>query len=69
MKQVGIQCIRRQNYKKIGPILAIKNKEFYKDYVAKNLIKKSYIKFKNLKIRGLAVNSKKVKKGFIFFCN
>ena len=32
----------------------------------KNLIKKSYIKFKNLKIRGLAVNSKKSKKDLFF---
>ena len=33
----------------------------------KNLIKRCPQNLKNLKIRGLALNSKEVKKGFIFF--
>ena len=33
----------------------------------KNLIKNSPTKLKNLNITGLAINSKNVKKGFIFF--
>ena len=45
--------------KKIGPILAIKNEDFY-NYVAKNLIKKNPTK--NIKIKGLATNSNDVKK-------
>ena len=53
--------------KKIGPILAIKNKEFYNNYVAKNLINNSPNNLKNLKITGLSLNSRDIKKGFIFF--
>ena len=33
----------------------------------KNLIKLSLVKHNKLKIKGLTTNSKKVKKGFIFF--
>ena len=52
---------------KIGPILAIKSKDFNADlYVAEKLIKNipSKIKFTN---KRLSSNSKKIKKGFIFF--
>ena len=41
----------RQNYKKIGPILAINNEEFL-EHVAKNLIKLP-TEFKNTKIKGI----------------
>ena len=52
--------------KKIGPILAIKNEEFYNNYVAENLINKIPNHLKGLSVKGLEINSKKVKKGFIF---
>ena len=48
--------------KKIGPILAIKNKEFYNNYVAKNLINNSPNNLKNLKITGLSLNSRDIKR-------
>ena len=56
----------RQNNKKIGPILAIKSNDF-NQYVAEKLIKNLPKETKNIKIKGLALNSRKVKKGFIFF--
>ena len=42
-------------------------KNFIINMLLKNLIKKIPQRFKNLKIKGLALNSKDVKKGFIFF--
>ena len=52
--------------KKIGPILAIKSKEFNYQNVTKNLINDLPAIKKNIKITGLTANSKKIKKGFIF---
>ena len=46
-----------QNYKKIGPILAIKNDEFYQDYVAEKLIKISNKDLNNINIKGLATTA------------
>ena len=57
----------RQNNKKIGPIFAINNKDFNNQYVVEKLINNPPKKNKNINIRGLAVDSKKVKKGYIFF--
>ena len=45
--------------KKIGPILAINNKDFYNYVVSKNLINISSKAKKNLQITGLATNSNK----------
>ena len=52
---------------KIGPILAIKNEEFYNENVVKKLIKNYPKSLGNLNIKGLALNSKDIRKGFIFF--
>ena len=50
-------CCWRNN-KKIGPILAIMNKDFNNRYVAEKLIK-DIQKEKKIKILGLTTNSKK----------
>ena len=60
--ELSICC--RQNNKKIGPILAINNKEFNQQYVAENLIKN--LPKEKIIVRGLSINSKQIKKGFIF---
>ena len=52
--------------KKIGPILAIKIKILIINMLLKKLIK-NFKKEKKIKIKGLSINSKKIKKGFIFF--
>ena len=54
------------NNKKIGPILAIKSKDFNHQYVAENLIKDIPIKNKKINVKGLAINSKKLKKVTFF---
>ena len=51
---------------KIGPILAINNKEFNETHVVKKLIKHCPEKFSNIKISGLSLNSKDIKPGYIF---
>ena len=52
---------------KIGPILAIKSKDFSKlNVVEKNLINNLPKEIKSIKVKGLTVNSKKVKSGYIF---
>ena len=56
----------RQNNRKIGPILAINNKEFTSNMLLKNLIKNIPKNKKNIIISGLSTNSKKLKK-ILFF--
>ena len=51
---------------KIGPILAINNEDFNNQYVAKKLIKNLPIKEQKIQIKGLAINSQKVKKVLFF---
>ena len=54
--------------KKIGPILAINNKEIYNGYVAKNLIKtRLNYNIGKIDIRNLCLDSRRVKKGDMFF--
>ena len=53
-----------QNNKKIGPILAIKNKDFNNQHVVKKLIKNLSPEKKIIQIRGLAIDSKKLKSLF-----
>ena len=57
----------RQIIKKIGPILAIKSKDFNTHYVAEKLTRDISLKNQNIKVKGIEINSKKIKKGFIFF--
>ena len=52
--------------KKIGPILAINNKDFYRNYVAQKLINNVPRHYQNMEIKGIALDSRKVKKGYIF---
>ena len=53
---------------KIGPILAINNKEFTEQHVVKKLIKNIPKEKEEVVISGLSTNSKEIKK-IIFFCN
>ena len=53
--------------KKIGPILAIKSKDFNTHYVAEKITRDISLKNQNIKVKGIEINSKKIKKGFIFF--
>ena len=55
----------RQNNKKIGPILAIKSKDFNTHYVAEKLTRDISLKNQNIKVKGIEINSKKIK-SFIF---
>ena len=63
--EFGLRCW--QNNKKIGPILAINNEDFNNQYVAEKLIRNLNLE-KKIKISGIAENSKKLKKVYIF-CN
>ena len=51
---------------KIGPILAINN-DLIANNAFKKIIKIKDPKLKDLKVKGLAINSKEVRKGYIFF--
>ena len=65
MRLDGIRFTLLANNKKIGPILAINNEDFNNQYVAEKLIRNLNSE-KKIKISGIAENSKKVKKGYIF---
>jgi hypothetical protein len=54
---------------KIGPILAINNKEFTISMLLKNLIRDISKDKKKTIISGISTNSKKIKKNYIFFCH
>ena len=52
---------------KIGPILAINTNEFNSQHVVEKLIKELPKNKENISVSGLAINSKEVKKNYIFF--
>ena len=52
---------------KIGPILAINNKEVLNHHVVKKLIKNCPSKLSNIKVKGLSSDTRKLKKGDLFF--
>ena len=52
---------------KIGPILAINNNEILNHHVVKKLIKNCPSKLSNIKVKGLSSDTRKLKKGDLFF--
>ena len=52
---------------KIGPILAINNKEIPIQHVVKKLIKNCPKKLSNITVTGLSSDTRKLKKGNLFF--
>ena len=54
MRQDEFVYVAGKIIEKIGPILAINNKEFINDHVVKNLIKKSPEKLENLSDKGIS---------------
>ena len=52
---------------KIGPILAINNNEILNHHVVKKLIKNCPSKLSNIKVKGLSSDTRKMKKGDLFF--